>query len=78
MILAQIEVLGRSGGRRGILLVDDLAAEMDSERSTRLMARMAASGAQVVATTVGSVTGWSWPNGPGRVFHVKQGVVAPS
>lgn len=73
--LAQAEQLSRSTGEGCILLLDDLAAELDAERRESVLALAVDVGAQVFITAVeidmlplGSIEGFS-------VFHVEQGRV---
>ena len=73
LILAQLEVLRTSTSRRGTLLLDDPAAELDSQHLGALMAQVNSLGAQLIATaTSGTVEGLE---NPGCRFHVEQGVV---
>ncbi len=57
----------------GILLVDDLPAELDPDRRSRLLQALRETGAQVfvTATEQGLVPLDSWPSN--KVFHVKHG-----
>ncbi|QGG79149.1 DNA replication/repair protein RecF [Litorivicinus lipolyticus] len=78
LVLAQQELLKEHQGRRVVLLVDDLAAELDDDRQRSLFALMTQTGAQVLLTAVE-------PQRVGplikdasdvRMFHVKQGAIA--
>ncbi len=76
MALAAARVAAEAGAA-GVLLVDDLAAELDAERRARAAELLAATGAQAIATAVemGAFPAGAWPDV--RVFHVEQGAVAP-
>lgn len=75
--LSQVSLLQESG-RHGVLLVDDLASELDASARKRLMSYLAASGAQVFVTCIepeavlaaldGVETGF-------KMFHVEHGMV---
>ncbi|MGD8497791.1 MAG: DNA replication and repair protein RecF, partial [Chromatiales bacterium] len=60
-------------GKRGLVLVDDLPSELDSERRGVLSEALAASGAQVMVSAIERtgvpVACWS----DQRVFHVEHG-----
>ncbi|HFC53954.1 MAG TPA: DNA replication/repair protein RecF [Gammaproteobacteria bacterium] len=75
MRLAQVELLRTGSGLRSVLLVDDLAAELDAERRRRLVGALDESGCQVfvTATDPGSLGEES-----GRIekmFHVEHGAL---
>lgn len=71
--LGQLRVLGQETGKRGLVLVDDLPSELDSERRGVLSEALAASGAQVMVSAIERtgvpVACWS----DQRVFHVEHG-----
>ena len=77
MILALAGVYGESMGRAAILLIDDLPAELDEERRTRLMDFLASSPYQSFVTTTDPSLLGSIP-GNHRTFHVEQGQVYQS
>lgn len=75
--LAQIEYLHTSTGQQCCLLIDDLAAELDSEHRQRLATLLADLPVQVIITAIHpeqiDTTGWpesAW-------FHVEQGTIKP-
>ncbi len=73
--LAQACQLGRAEAGGCVLLLDDLAAELDPDRRARLAATACRVGAQVFATALEAE---SVPRPQGvdsRLFHVEQGVV---
>lgn len=74
MVLGQARLLGPEWGDRGILLVDDPAAELDRERCRILLELVAQTPFQVFLTALDaeSLPGLS----ASRVFHVEQGTVA--
>jgi len=76
MILAATETVQAALERPLLLLLDDPAAELDSEAIVRLMAAVSALGCQVVATSLepGALV---FPEEP-VMFHVEQGVVTAS
>lgn len=71
--LAQAEHLHRSTGKYCIVLVDDLAAELDSEHQRLFIEALADSGSQVfiTATDADEAITALWPTK--KVFHVKRG-----
>ena len=73
LVLGQAEALADCWGARGVLLVDDVAAELDRERCGRLLDLIAASPFQVFVTALAqeAVEGLE----PARSFHVEQGRV---
>lgn len=71
MILAATGVAQDAVGRPLLLLLDDPAAELDRDSLERLMARVAALGCQVIATSL-ERNELPFPVPP-RVFHVEQG-----
>lgn len=71
LLLAQATLYQRQLGASTTLLVDDLAAELDTEHLTVLLQRIREIGSQVILTTIEPhpvVTGSA-----AAVFHVKQG-----
>lgn len=73
MILAATEAAQRSIGRPLLLLLDDPAAELDSQSVCRLINSVAGTGCQVVATSLNE-SAFQFPQDP-ALFHVKQGSV---
>ena len=73
MILAATETAQAALEKPLLLLLDDPAAELDSESMARLMAAVAALGCQVVATSL-EPEALIFPETP-LMFHVEQGVV---
>jgi DNA replication and repair protein RecF len=74
MVLGQARLLGPLWGNRGVLLVDDPAAELDQERCATLLALISELPFQVFMTALDAegLPGLK----PGRTFHVEQGRVA--
>lgn len=77
MVLAQQELLLEYRSRQVVLLVDDLAAELDDERQGHLWDLMTGTGAQVFLTAVDAqrVQPILKSGRPVQAFHVKQGSV---
>jgi len=73
LVLAATEVVQAELGRPLLLLLDDPAAELDSDALQRLMRAVEDLGAQVVATSLTSAPGLF--SSPARTFHVEQGVL---
>ena len=71
LILAATEVVKSHIERPLLLLLDDPAAELDSDSLTRLMAGVVALGWQVIATSLEPDL-VLFPDPP-RMFHVEQG-----
>jgi DNA replication and repair protein RecF len=73
--LAQIRFLAESKNRHCCLLIDDLAAELDSEHRARLTRFLAALPAQVfvTATDPSQIEREFWTSH--KLFHVEQGVI---
>ncbi len=76
MALAAMRVAAKRG-RRAVLLVDDLAAELDPDRRAQAAALLSATGAQVLATAVepGAFPADAWTEA--CLFHVEQGALRP-
>jgi DNA replication and repair protein RecF len=72
MVLAQAEFLYLTQGRRPIVLVDDLASELDAESRGRFFAQLRSLGAQIFVTTVSRnlVEKVDWEGM--RMFHVER------
>lgn len=75
LILGQLRHLQRSDGIRSVLLLDDMAAELDRDRLARFLAAVGELDVQlfVTALTDDAVT---LPE-PRQMFHVEQGLVRP-
>jgi DNA replication and repair protein RecF len=75
MVLGQAALLGEQWAGRGVLLVDDPAAELDRERCERLLALVRELPFQVFLTALdaGNLPGLE----PDRTFHVEQGGLRP-
>jgi len=73
--LAQLEDFVVETGRDCILLLDDLAAELDTQRRTRVMALLASLPLQVFATATeqSHLDAGAWDGH--KVFHVEQGEI---
>jgi DNA replication and repair protein RecF len=74
LIIAQLELLKALQGRAGTLLLDDPAAELDSNKLAALMEQILLLEAQLIVTaTAGSTPGLP---SPGMRFHVEQGALS--
>jgi len=73
LFLAQVRMIRDKAGKNPILLVDDLAAELDHDHRNRLMNRMMNNGNQVFITTtdIGLFSDVTQK----KVFHVEHGVL---
>ncbi len=73
--LAQIAHLQESAGQASVVLVDDLAAELDKERRARLLSLLKETGAQIFVTVTEPemIEHKIWP--VSKLFHVKHGKV---
>lgn len=74
IILAQAAHFIGAMGRELVILVDEVASELDEESRHRFFSVLASLGAQTFVTTVsrGLVDNGAWP--PDAVFHVERGV----
>lgn len=74
--LAQASILGGLTGKRCLLLIDDLPAELDEQHRARLMALLAKLDAQLFITAIepNLLPVESWPNR--KMFHVERGTVS--
>jgi DNA replication and repair protein RecF len=70
--LAQIDLYLRGAGRQCVLLLDDIAGELDAQRRQELLAALGSLGAQafITATEASRIVTRA---GQTRVFHVEQG-----
>ncbi|HSC48236.1 MAG TPA: DNA replication/repair protein RecF [Gammaproteobacteria bacterium] len=73
LLLAQAMFLHRSTGRDCVLLLDDLAAELDTHHQGRFQELVRESQAQVFLTSVEPERVGRWPEA--RMFHVEQGKI---
>ena len=75
--LAQCELFVQDTGRKPVLLVDDLPAEVDSIRQRILLESLKGLGVQCFFTALGGelLELGDWPIDSRRMFHVKQGVL---
>ncbi len=73
LLMAQFRLVSERVGEGGVLLVDDLAAELDHERWTKAMVRLRGMGVQLVMTALGKGPAMGALDGGGRWFHVEQG-----
>lgn len=74
LVLSAVEVVQTSREKPLLLLLDDPAAELDTESLTRLTAAVAVLGSQVIATSLRPVE-TLFPERP-KLFHVEQGVLS--
>lgn len=74
LLLAQVEAI-RARGVEPVVLVDDLAAELDQFSRSRLLGYLAESGGQTFVTALTEEQLESLPDGSATVFHVEQGNV---
>lgn len=74
--LAQARVMQRGTGVSPVLLVDDVAAELDAENAAGLFKNMVSDGFQVLATMVDASGPSAWTeNTLSNVFHVEHGAI---
>ena len=73
--IAQIRDLDSMLGHPPVVLVDDLASELDSESRSRCLAELSATGAQLFLTAVPEIGLEGEMTEASRVFHVKQGKI---
>jgi DNA replication and repair protein RecF len=73
LVLAQARFLSEWQGRRPLVLVDDLASELDVDSRGRFFGQLQALGAQSFVTTVSRDLVESVGQGDIRVFHVERG-----
>lgn len=73
LFLAQSRLINATSGKQMIMLVDDLAAELDAEHRRLLLERLVATGSQVFITSTDEslFTG----HGVDQVFHVEHGSI---
>jgi len=73
LLLSQVELLRQKTGRRCVLLLDDLAAELDTEHCRRLLDRVAEMSVQSFITSVQKEAFLQNILHPYKVFHVEPG-----
>ena len=77
LMLAQIEYVRKKEGRRCVVLLDDIRAELDQTHADALFTSLQTMKSQVVASAIESgqvsLEGWNDP----KVFHVKHGACKP-
>lgn len=73
--VAQVRNLATTLGNPPVVLVDDLASELDSDSRRRCLAELNATGAQLFLTAVPGHGLDRVESEEGRLFHVKQGYV---
>jgi len=73
LFLAQVRMIRDKAGKNPILLIDDLAAELDHDHRNKLMDRMKNNGNQVFITTTD--IGLFSDDTQKKVFHVEHGVL---
>ncbi len=75
MLLAQIRYVGEHAKSVPLVLVDDMASELDEENRSRFLAALREIGAQIFLTTVSveliSTEHWEQK----KMFHVERGKV---
>lgn len=78
LVFAQASLLQARTGQRGIFLIDDLGAEIDSDRGAQMLSLLRSSGCQVVSTSLrppGREFGDFLAGGSLSAFHVEQGKI---
>jgi len=74
--LAQARVMHRETGASPVLLVDDVAAELDAENASGLFGNMVSDGFQVLVAMVDASGPSAWTqNALSNVFHVEHGAI---
>jgi len=74
--LAQARVVHRKTGASPVLLVDDVAAELDAENAAGLFGNMVSDGFQVLVAMVDAAGPSAWTqNALSNVFHVEHGAI---
>ena len=72
-LLAQAEDFAALRGHWPVVLLDDLASELDRGHQQRLISRLQESGAQVFVTGTEAPAGWLASDVPDARFHVEHG-----
>lgn len=70
LLLAQNNSISKTSSGKGVLLIDDLAAELDSENKELLLKYLSTLNKQLIITSTGNI---SIDNFDPKVFHVKHG-----
>ena len=78
LTLAQAMLVNENEATSCVVLIDDLAAELDPDHRLKLLALLAALGSQVFITATDTATSWGEMQTECRLFHVKQGTIDPS
>jgi DNA replication and repair protein RecF len=73
LLLSQNEAIIESESEQGILLIDDLASELDNKNKGKLLHYLASIDKQVIITSTKSIDNI---NIPWKVFHVKHGKIS--
>jgi DNA replication and repair protein RecF len=73
LLLAQVEVLTGPDRERPLVLLDDLAAELDAEATAAVLDLLGEMGGQILATATTKSALMAPPGMEGRWFHVEQG-----
>lgn len=73
LLLAQAMLFNESTGQRSLILVDDLAAELDADHRRRFMGLLKGLPAQSFVTAIDVESLSADDIGPARVFHVEHG-----
>ena len=75
ILAAQVRDLGSTLGHPPVVLVDDLASELDSDSRSRCLAELKASGAQIFLTAIPGQGLEGTDFNERRLFHVEQGCI---
>jgi len=76
MKVAQVELLKRKTGKQSTVLFDELTAELDYQRTSKVLEMLGRSGCQVIFSSVELPDAIKRSIGNlARLFHVKQGVI---
>ncbi len=74
--LALFDLVARQGGRTPVLIIDDLAAELDNENKARLLYEFECRDAQVFLSKI-EKSALPEPQSDSRTFHVEHGNLVP-
>lgn len=75
--LSQVQRFIELTGQRPVLLVDDLAAELDGDRLNRFLDLLARQSTQQILTAISDAEMVRTGLTGGKVFHVEQGKILP-
>jgi recombinational DNA repair ATPase RecF len=79
LLIAQLKLFEPDAAAQPILLLDDPAAELDSERLNAFIEEVSAQSLQLVVTTLNpELASFGAFGQPGRRYRLQQGVVAAS